>query len=387
MLVCLPGLLGMAAPATAAAGPAAGVEVAPPVTAAGAVVWDPADERPLWEREADVPRAMASTTKIMTALVALEHGTVDDEVAVSEAAAGADAGAGAASLGLRPGQRVPMRSLIAGLVVRSGNDAAVAVAEHVAGSEAAFVARMNARAAELGLRETSFVDASGLTTDPAHQASPRDLARLAAVAMAHPEFARWAGASQVVAPGLPGLENRNELLGRYPGATGVKTGYTARAGQCLVASATRDGRTLYAVVLGSRDSFGDATSLLDLGFNGFRRAAPLVAGGTGAVYRWADASIPVVAADTLARTVPADSRVEWRVRLRSAARRPVQAGSVLGEAELLVDGRVVKAVDLRAAARVAPPSLDASPATRAGVALHDAIRAFARLEPPARAVQ
>ncbi|MDP8970622.1 MAG: D-alanyl-D-alanine carboxypeptidase, partial [Actinomycetota bacterium] len=278
----------------AAAAPAQDRDVAaalaaPSVSAEGAVLWEPTGRRVLYGKEASVPRRMASTTKVMTVLLALEAGTLDDTVTVSSTADRTDDVAGAASLGLRAGERVPVSSLLAGLVLRSGNDAAIAVAEHVAGSQEAFVARMNARAAELGMEQTRFLNPTGLTDDVGHHASPLDLAVLAETAMRHREFARWAAARTMDVPGIGTLRNRNELLFDYPGLTGVKTGFTALAGQCLIASATRGGRTLYAVVLDSDDSFGDVAALLDHGFTDYRQALPLAAGAQAASFRWAGA--------------------------------------------------------------------------------------------------
>jgi D-alanyl-D-alanine carboxypeptidase (penicillin-binding protein 5/6) len=366
-----PGARALAQPATS---------VPPPsLTASGAVLWDPADEVALFGKEADVARPMASTTKIMTVLLALEAGAADGELTVSAHAAEVGATPGGATLGLSAGQRIGVRSVLAGLVLRSGNDAAVAVAEHVAGSEQAFVDRMNARARELGLAQTQFRNASGLTDDPEHRSSPIDLARLAAVAMAHPDFAAWAGATSLDVPGLGTLENRNELLGRYPGATGVKTGFTTLAGLCLVASAARDGRTLYAVVLDSDDSFADTTLLLDHGFGAFRRPEPVPQGGVATRYRWAGADVGLVTAAPLARTVGVDAVVTWRTRVEPAAARPVAAGARLGRAELVVDGVVERTVDLLAEAGVPAPAAPRAPAARAGDAVADAVRSFARL--------
>ncbi|HWB72279.1 MAG TPA: hypothetical protein VG452_08670, partial [Egibacteraceae bacterium] len=356
----------------------------PPVTAAGAVLWDPADRAVLYGKDAAAPRRMASTTKVMTVLLALEAGTVTDTVTVSAAAAQADNRPGAAGLGLAPGDRIAMSSLLAGLLLRSGNDAAVAVAEHVAGSEAAFVAGMNARATELGLRDTVFLNATGLTDDPGHHASPLDLAVLADTAMRDPQFARWAGAQSLRVPGFGLLRNRNELLFRYPGATGVKTGFTALAGQCLIASATRDGRTLYAVVLGSEDSFAEAGALLDHGFSGYRRAQPLVAGAEAARYRWADADVGVVAAAPLGVTVPVGEPVSWRTLLRPDLARPAPAGVPAGEAQLLVEGEAAATVGLVTAGAV-PAAAPPVAAAAVGTALHDAVRAFVRLRPIDRA--
>jgi serine-type D-Ala-D-Ala carboxypeptidase (penicillin-binding protein 5/6) len=351
------------------------------ITAAGAVLWDPLDDRVLYGVAEDVARPMASTTKIMTVLLAIEAGMVDDVLTVSEQAARQ----GGASLDLTAGQTIPVRSIVAGLLLRSGNDGALALAEHVAGSEEAFVARMNARAAELGLHTIRFVNASGLTDDPGHRASPLDLARLAAVAMAHPVFAEYAGAARATVPGLAPMESRNELLGRYPGATGVKTGFTSLAGFALVASAEREGRVLYATVLGSEDSFGDATILLDHGFTAWARPVVLVPDLPVATYRWAEAAVPLVAAETLTATVPSGADLAWRARLAPGASRPVAAGSRLGSAQLLVDGEVVREVPLEAAEAVAETG-HAGAAAAVGAAVHEALRAFVRAYPIDRPV-
>lgn len=348
----------------------------PAVTAEGAVVWDPADEATLYGRAESTGRPMASTTKIMTVLLALEQADIDELVTVSPGAAGR----GGASLGLRAGQELPLGSVLAGLMLRSGNDGAAAVAEHVAGGVDAFVALMNARADQLGLSDTHFKDVSGLTDDPAHRASPLDLARLAEVAMAHPEFAAWAGAATLTVPGLGSVTNRNELLGSYPGATGVKTGFTSLAGQTLVASAARHGRTLYAVVLGSEDRASDAAALLDHGFEDFARPAPLAAGQRIGHYRWADTSAPLVAEEELATTVPTESTVVWRTELDPVRTRPLARGTVMGRAVLVVDGSVVDATPLSTAERVAQPGRSSSGAL-AGAAVHDALRAMGRAVP------
>lgn len=362
-----------AAPPPAAAAP-------PELSAAGAVLWDPADQRVLFGKEESVGRPMASTTKIMTTLLALEDGAMDEELTVSPAAASQTG----ASLGLTAGQRLPVRSVLAGLMLRSGNDGSQAIAEHVAGSESAFVARMNARAGELGLTATHFVNASGLTDDPRHHASPLDLVHLAETAMQNPDFARWAGARRLSVPGLPPMENRNELIGTYPGATGVKTGFTALSRYSLVASATRGGRTLYGVVLGSEHNFADAARLLDHGFTDFRRAEPLSPGDRALTYRWADAVVGLVVDEPLGATVPTDAHATWRATLQPARARPVVAGDALGQAHLVVDGEVQRTVELRAATD-APPPADTPSAARAGAAVQETLRAFARLHEVARA--
>ena len=367
------------------AAPALGQPQPPEVTAAAAVLWDPADDRALVDLDADLALRPASTTKIMTVLLALEEAELDDTVTVSAAAVRVAQAPGAATLNLRVGQQVALSSLLAGLVLRSGNDAAVAVAEHVAGSEEAFVQRMNARAAELGLDDTNFINATGLTDDPAHHSSPLDLARLAEVALRNDDFAAWAAAARLDIPGLGTLDSRNELLGAFEGATGVKTGFTALAGMCLVASAERDGRSLIAVVLDSERSFADAGALLEHGFRAYTRAQPLDRGEVVTRYRWADGEVPVAARRGLGWTYPRAQRARWRVALDPVLQRPLAAGDEVGLAELLVDGEVVRTTAL-VTTEAEPASAAAAPAAAAGGAVHDALRAFARLRPVARSV-
>ena len=366
--------------AAAAAAALAALPQPTDITALNAVVFDPVGERILWGRNPAQGVPMASTTKIMTTLLALEAGTLDDTVVVSRRAAQM----GGAGLGLKVDQRIAMRSLLAGLMLRSGNDAALAVAEHVAGSEEAFVARMNARAAELALEDTVFLSASGLTEDRTHRASPLALARLTKVAMAHPDFAKWSGARQLAVPGLGLLQSRNELLGRYPGADGVKTGFLASAGLALVASATRDDLPLYVVVLGSRDNFGDARKLLDWGYTHFRLARPAGPGTVIGPYRWPDDQVDLVTTNGLAAAVRRDATVAWQLRLHPARQRPVSAGTELGVAELTEDGAVITraaltTVDEVVAPRPAPGTTTPDRGAAVGQALQDALRAFSRL--------
>lgn len=363
---------------------AAQAQAPPEVTADGAVLYDPATDQVLYGRDENTARLIASTTKMMTALLAIEAATLSDEVVVSVTADAADATPGAATLQLVAGQRLPMRSLLAGLVLRSGNDAAVAVAEHVAGSQEAFVARMNQRAAELGMAGTAFVDASGLTEQPGNRATPLDLARLAEVVMAQPDFAVWAGSASLTVPGLGPLASRNDLLTTYEGATGVKTGFTNRAGQCLVASATRGDRTLIAVVLGSEANFRDSAALLDHGFTAFRRVAPALPERPATRYHWADQVVDLVPAEPLDTTVPVGAAATWSVTLEPSLARPAPSGAVAGRAELRVDGQVADTVDLRLAQEAAGTT-EQDPAARAGGAVADALRAFARTQTTQRA--
>lgn len=274
-------LLVLVAPVAASAGtpppelhlpvPTAEYRPAPDVTAPSWIVFDATDGVVLASRNADEVRPMASTTKMMTALLALEQATPGQRVVVSTRAADI----GEAEIGLIAGEELPVETLIDSVVVRSANDAAIAVAEAIAGDVETFVDLMNNRAVELGLTRTQFANPHGLDA-PEHVSTARDLLRLGLAAMANPDFREVASATEVSLPPDPEGTPRvapatNELLETYDGAIGVKTGFTFQAGLVLVAAAEREGRTVYAVVMGSEgvgSHFADATALLDFGFGG-----------------------------------------------------------------------------------------------------------------------
>lgn len=253
----------------------------PTVSAASWVLYDADAELILGSDHPDQERAMASTTKIMTALVALKYGNPDDLVTVSTRAADV----GESEIGLVAGEEFPLRLLVTALVVRSANDAAMAVAEHVGGSVEGFVEMMNEEAAELGLRHTHFENPHGLD-DPGHYSSAEDLVTMALAALQYPEFREMTTTERARFPEAPDgtkrvIESTNKLLDDYQGAFGVKTGYTGQALLVLVAAAERDGRTLLAVVMGSEGAGGhfvDATRLLDWGFAHFRGVGLVAAG-------------------------------------------------------------------------------------------------------------
>ncbi|MEO8059165.1 MAG: serine hydrolase [Burkholderiales bacterium] len=219
-----------------------------------------------WSRDADRALPPASLTKIMTALLVLESGVpLDDAVGVSAAAARA----GGTSLRLRAGEQMRVRDLLAAALLKSANDACLALAERVAGSEAQFVVLMNRRAGELGLTRTHFGNACGFDT-PGHRSSARDLATLTHAALRQPTFADLVQAVSRSISTLGGrsfeLSNGNEIVGRYPGAIGVKTGFTARAGKCLIALARRNGVSVLLVVLNAPNRWWDSTAMLDRAF-------------------------------------------------------------------------------------------------------------------------
>lgn len=245
----------------------------PELSADSWIVYDAGAEVVLAADDEDEERAMASTTKIMTAYVAFRYADLDDMVRVSDHAAGV----GEAEIGVEPGERIRLETLVRALVVRSGNDAATAVAEHVGGSVEGFAELMNSEAERLGLEHSHFVNPHGLDAE-GHYSSAEDLLTVAMAAMEYPEFREMAITREAPFPDAPDgtdrvIESTNRLLDEYPGAIGVKTGYTNQAGLVLVAAAEREGRTLFAVVMGSEGEgghFADAEVLLDWGYQAFR---------------------------------------------------------------------------------------------------------------------
>ncbi len=230
------------------------------------VLWDDTYQRELASLEADERRPMASTTKMMTAIVALENGSMGELVTVSAEAAAV----GEATILLVAGETLPLGDLLHALLMQSANDAAVAVAEHIAGDVDTFVAMMNAKARELGLENTAFVNPHGLDA-PGHYSSAHDLLDIALYGMENADFARMVDTpSYEMTPAPDGTRrtarSTNELIRTYDGAFGVKTGYTDGAGLTLVAGAERAGRKVFTVVMNSEDHFLDTAQLLNYGF-------------------------------------------------------------------------------------------------------------------------
>ena len=236
----------------------------PSVTAAAALVVDLDSGQTLYSVRPEDKLPPASTVKIMTALVTLQKANLDDVATVSARAAGIEG----SRMGLTSGEKLSVKDLLYGLLLPSGNDAAVALAEHVAGDEETFVGLMNATATALGMQSTHFTSSHGLD-DPSETVSAVDLVALTRAALAYPAFSEIVATPSVKVAGRQ-LVNTNQLLGTYAGADGIKTGTTDEAGECLVASATRDGHRLLVVLLGSQDRYGEASALLTWANNGWQ---------------------------------------------------------------------------------------------------------------------
>jgi len=228
--------------------------------------WLALDGQALWAGQAAQRLPPASLTKMMTALLVLEQADWQQPVTVSAAAA-RETGS---RIGLRSGDVAQAHDLLMATLMASANDACHALAAHLAGNQARFVEQMNARARALGLKDTHFANACGHDA-PAHYASAQDLGRLAQALLRHPQvlpITSQLQAQMLVQPGARRLllKNTNALIGRYPGALGLKTGYTRRAGRCLVALAQRNGNSVLLVLLNGRDRWWDAVDALDLAF-------------------------------------------------------------------------------------------------------------------------
>ena len=241
----------------------------PSVTAQSWILYDETFDQVLGELDPDDQRPMASTTKMMTAIVVLENTALTDRVTISTNAAEA----GESEIGLYAGESMTVDDLLYALLLQSANDGAVALAEHVGGSVASFVRMMNDKAADLGLENTRFANPHGLDA-PGHYSSARDLLTIARYGMENPEFAEIVKTTRYEMPPAPDGTARearlsNELVRTYEGAFGVKTGYTDKAGLTLIAGAEREGRRIYAVVMDSEDHFADSAQLLNFGFEAF----------------------------------------------------------------------------------------------------------------------
>jgi serine-type D-Ala-D-Ala carboxypeptidase (penicillin-binding protein 5/6) len=301
----------------------------PTLDAAAAALVDLDSGQVLHRRNGRARRPVASLTKIMTALLVLEATDPGDRVVASATAAAQEG----AELELRRGEVQPVRQLLYALMLQSANDAAVALAEHVGGSVSGFVQDMNRRVRRLGLDRTRFASPNGL--NDAGYSTALDLARITIEAYELPAFAEVAAtrSRRIRAPrGEPRhIQSRNALLWLYPGAMGVKTGFTAAAGFCIVAAAERDGLRLVSVVLGSPDeAFSDGAALLSYGFEAFERRDVLVDGEEAGELRVEGQPVPVEAGRSLELLVPADAELVPTVRPAEGVALPVAEGQRVG---------------------------------------------------------
>ena len=331
----------------------------PAVTAKGAVLMEVGAGRILWSRNGEERLPMASTTKIMTALLTLEQPGLDEVFTVNAQAIRVEG----TSMGLTEGSQATLRTLAAGMLLASGNDTANAAAVRVAGTQADFVMMMNRRAAQLGMKDTNFETPSGLDGQ-SHYSTAADMALLARAALENPDFRSLCSQTNLeLCYGNPPydrwLANHNRLLKEYPGCIGLKTGFTKKAGRCLVSAAEREGVTLICVTLSDPNDWRDHTALLDWGFSRVRRAelpgpwTVAVTGGEGESVTVSPGESPAVC--VLEEELP---RITWSVELPPFLYAPVEPGQPVGTARCLLDGREYAAIPLiaenAAAAREIP---------------------------------
>jgi len=337
----------------------------PEIAAPSAVLMEAATGTVLYEKNSHERLAPASVTKVMTLLLvmeALEAGRIswDDTVIASETAAAK----GGSQVYLEPGEEMTMDEMLKSVVVSSANDCATALAEHIAGSEAAFVDMMNQRARELGMADTNFVNCTGLDDEAAaaeHLTSAYDIALMSRALLAHEEIRKYTTIwMDTVRNGEFGLANTNKLVRFYQGTTGLKTGYTSSAGHCLSASAQREGVEYIAVVLhcsSSGERFQSAKQLLDHGFANYTLARPDPEAVIPPlpVLMGVEKTVTPVAADESPVLVEKSrlSGVTTQVTVDPEVRAPVEAGQRLGTMTMASEGQVLAEIPLVAPAAIA----------------------------------
>lgn len=307
-------------------------------SARSAIVMDAASGRVLYESNADARSLIASTTKIMTALVVCEQCNVLDRVQIMPEAVGIEG----SSMYLQSGEVLTVQELLYGLMLHSGNDAAVALAIYCAGTVEGFVQLMNDEARRLGLEDTHFENPNGLDHEH-HYSTARDLAVLTAYAMENQIFAKTVSTKTVQIGGRC-LTNHNKLLWRYEGADGGKTGYTKAAGRILVSTAMREGRRLVAVTIHDPNDWEDHARLLDFGFSQFESRQMIAEGqcvGTMDVVSDVVETVELLALEDLYYPLAAGEACEIRISGPGFVYAPITAGEEAGEVYVMLNGKVI----------------------------------------------
>lgn len=303
----------------------------------------------LYEKRADEKSLIASTTKIMTALLVCENCNVLDIVEIPQEAAGIEG----SSMYLKAGEKRTVQELLYGMMLHSGNDAAMALAIFCGGSGEQFARMMNEKAAELKLTGTHFVNPHGLDA-PQHYSTARDLAKLAQYAMGNPLFAQTVSTKSITVSGRH-LTNHNKLLWRVEGAEGIKTGFTKAAGRILVSSAQRQGRRLIAVTIEDGNDWADHADLYDQGFVRYRPQKLLSQGqvvGALQVFGGEEDRVEVIATEDFSFALAEGEKTTIRLSQKGISFAPVVKGTHAGFAYLCIDGKAVGKVALEYAKTV-----------------------------------
>ena len=312
------------------------------VSARRAYAVDAVSGRVLYEKNPTERSLIASTTKIMTALIVCEQCNVLDRMRIPKEAVGIEG----SSMYLKEGEVLTLQELLYGLMLSSGNDAAVALAIYCGGTVEGFVARMNDKARVLGLKDTHFANPNGLDA-PDHYSSAADLAALGAYAMENPIFAKTVSTKTVQAGGRA-LRNHNKLLWLLPGAEGIKTGFTKAAGRILVSSAQRQGRRLVAATMDAPDDWRDHQALLEAGFADFR-IVPIISAGEQLGMRTilgGAGKVRLVAGEDFSFALAQGEQPQIVIGGQNFAYAPVAQGAEAGTAYVLLAGKIVGRVPL-----------------------------------------
>lgn len=331
----------------------------PQTVGKAAVLIDASSGRVLYEASAHERLSPASVTKIMTGLLVVEKGNLDEEITVSQTAADTPE----CSVWLEPGEKLTREHLLYACMLNSANDAAVELAESIAGSEKAFVKLMNQRAQQLGLKDTHFCNPHGLEAS-GHYTTAYDLARLSREAMQNPEFRKVVSTQTMNIPWTGKdynrlLINQNRLLYRYEGAIGIKTGYTKEAGNCVVGAARRENLTLIAVALNSPAVYQDLEQMLSYGFAHYNSKTikkadqleigiPVTNGQNKSVQARAETNL------TVAVTEEEQSQMSYKFCPDGNVSAPVKKGQIVGICKMYVAGHEVGQVNLLATSSVTP---------------------------------
>ncbi len=317
-------------------------EKEPEINARSAIVMDFDSGRVLYQKNAYIKRPMASTTKVMTAIVAFENCNLDEVVTVSRNAALVQG----STINLTTGEMLTMKELMYGLLLRSGNDASIAIAEHIGGTEEGFIQMMNQKAKEIGANNTRFTTPHGLD-ETGHYSTAYDMALITRYALKIPIFNEIVK-TQSIQVGKRSMYNTNEMLTGYAGADGVKTGYTGKAGRCLITSATRDGRRFISVVLfcDNRDQRAlSSKKILDYAFAAYYPQTLLKSEYIGyvPVYKGFEKKVPVYVEKTITMPITENEKSELytRISMPGLLQAPVKQKEIVGTVSVYLGDKII----------------------------------------------
>ncbi len=324
------------------------------ISAECACVIDASTGRVIYNKNMEKQHTMASTTKIMTALVALENSKLDDVITVSKNAAGEEG----TSLYLKAGQKATMEDLLYGLMLQSGNDAAIAIAEGVSGTVADFASLMNKKAQEIGANNSSFKNPNGLDEE-GHFTTAYDLAIITREAMKNEKFCEIVSTkSKLILDGTQTVSNHNKMLRMYDGCTGVKTGFTKKSGRCLVTSAMRNGVKVIAVTLNAPDDWNDHRVMLDFAFDTTASFTVIAAGmtvNTVPVVNGTSKNLELTAQEDFVITENKDDKfknIMVKCNIPTQVNAPVTEGEIIGDLTVYYCDKPQKTIKLIASASV-----------------------------------